>query len=101
MILEIAQVEVKPGEEDAFEARVDEALAIFRRATGCLGLELQRSIETPSRYRVMIRWRTLENHMTDFRGSPLYQEWRALVGPHFASPPQIEHCRAVMPPVAF
>jgi quinol monooxygenase YgiN len=101
MILEIAQVDVKPGEEAAFEARVKEAVAIFRRAEGCLGLDLQRSIEKPTRYRVMIRWRTLENHTVDFRGSPLFQEWRALVGPHFASPPEVEHCETAMQPATF
>jgi heme-degrading monooxygenase HmoA len=96
MILEIAQIDVKPGEEAAFEAHVKEATAVFRRAKGCLGLEDLRSIEKPSRYRVMIRWRTLENHTVDFRGSPLFQEWRALVGPHFASPPEVEHCETAM-----
>lgn len=101
MILEIAQIDVKPGEEAAFEARVKQAVDVFRRAAGCLGLDLQRSIEKPSRYRVMIRWRTLENHTVDFRGSPLFQEWRALVGPHFASPPEVEHCEAAMEPVTF
>jgi quinol monooxygenase YgiN len=101
MILEIAQIEVKPGEEAAFEARVKDAVAVFRRAEGCLGLELQRSIEKPGRYRVMIRWRTLENHTVDFRGSPLFQEWRALVGPHFASPPEVEHCETAMAAVTF
>ena len=49
----------------------------------------------------MIRWRTLENHTVDFRGSPLFQQWRALVGPHFASPPEVEHCRTAMPLVTF
>ncbi len=101
MILEIAQIDVKPGEEAAFEARVKEAVGVFRRATGCLGLDLQRSIEKPSRYRVMLRWRTLENHTVDFRGSPLYQEWRALVGSHFESPPSVEHCTFAMDPVVF
>jgi heme-degrading monooxygenase HmoA len=101
MILEIAQIDVKAGEEAAFEARVKDAVPVLRRADGCLGLELQRSIEKPSRYRVMIRWRTLENHTVNFRGSPLFQEWRALVEPHFASPPEVEHCRTAMAAVNF
>ncbi len=101
MILEIAQIDVKPGEEAMFEARVKEAVDVFRRAEGCLGLELQRSIEKPSRYRVMIRWRTLENHTVDFRGSPLFQQWRGLVGAHFAAPPEVEHCQAAMGPATF
>ncbi len=101
MILEIAQIEVKPGEEAAFEARVGEAVAIFRRAEGCLGHDLQRSIEKPGRYRVMIRWRTLENHTVEFRGSPRFPEWRALVGPHFSSPPEVEHCETALELVTF
>ncbi len=101
MILEIAQIDVKPGEEAAFETHVKEAASVFRRATGCLGYEVQRSIEKPSRYRVMIRWMTLESHTVDFRGSPLFQEWRALVGPHFAAPPEVEHCQTAMAAVNF
>lgn len=94
MILEIAQIDVKPGLEADFEVGVAKALPIFRRAKGCLGLELQRGIEKPSRYRLMVRWQTLENHTVDFRGSPDFQEWRACVGHTFAGPPEVEHTRA-------
>jgi heme-degrading monooxygenase HmoA len=51
MILEIAQIDVKPGMEAEFEAGVAQAAPIFRRAKGCAGLTLQRSTERPSRYR--------------------------------------------------
>ena len=91
MILEIAQIDVKPGMEAAFEAGVAEAAPLFRRAAGCLGMELQRSIERPNRYRLFVRWETLENHTVDFRGSPDFQEWRRLVGSTFAGPPTVEH----------
>jgi heme-degrading monooxygenase HmoA len=69
MILEIAQIEVTPGLEAEFEAGVAKAAAIFRRAKGCTGMELQRSIEHPSRYRLFVKWDTVENHTVDFRGS--------------------------------
>ncbi|MGY2052001.1 antibiotic biosynthesis monooxygenase family protein [Methylobacterium sp. JK268] len=91
MVLEIAQIEVKPGHEAAFEDGVAEATALFRRAKGCRGMELHRSIETPTRYRLMVKWETLENHTVDFRGSPDFQAWRALVSDHFAAPPAVEH----------
>lgn len=32
-------------------------------------MELQRWVQLPSRYRLLIRWDTLENHTGDFRGS--------------------------------
>ncbi|GJD49808.1 hypothetical protein OPKNFCMD_2542 [Methylobacterium crusticola] len=91
MVLEIAQIEVKPGAESAFEAGVAEAAELFRRARGCRGMELQRSVEHPSRYRLMVRWETLENHTVDFRESADFQAWRALVADHFAGAPQVEH----------
>jgi heme-degrading monooxygenase HmoA len=93
MILEIAQIDVKPGLEAEFEAGVAKAAAIFRRAKGCKGMELQRSIEHPSRYRLFVKWDTIENHTEDFRGSSDFQEWRKLVAHCFAQAPQVEHVR--------
>jgi heme-degrading monooxygenase HmoA len=93
MILEIAQIDVKPGMEAEFEAGVAKAAALFQRAKGCAAMELQRSIEKPSRYRLMVRWETLENHTEDFRGSPDFQEWRNLVSHCFERPPEVEHTR--------
>ncbi len=54
MIFEIVEIDVKPGEEAAFEAGVAQALPLFQRAKGCHGMELQRSIETPSKYRLVV-----------------------------------------------
>ena len=97
MVLEIAQIDIKPGMERDFEAGVKAAAPIFKRAKGCQGMELQRSIEKPSRYRLMVQWDTLDNHTVDFRGSPNFQEWRKLVGHCFESAPYVEHTeRAVM-----
>jgi len=93
MILEIALIEVNPGTEAEFEAGVTKAVAIFRRAKGCKGMELQRSIEHPSRYRLFVKWETVENHTVDFRNSTDFQEWRKLVGHCFAQAPQVEHVR--------
>ena len=93
MILEIAQIDVKPGREAEFEAGVVKATPLFERAKGCRGLELQRSIEKPSRYRLFVRWETLEDHMVAFRGSHDFQEWRRLVGHCFERPPEVEHTK--------
>ena len=54
MILEIAQIDIKPGMESKFEAGVKAAAPIFQRAKGCQSMELQRSIEKPSRYRLFV-----------------------------------------------
>jgi quinol monooxygenase YgiN len=91
MITEIVEIEVKPGEEAAFEAAVAQAIEVFRRSKGCRGMELHRTIEKPSKYRLFVKWETLEDHTVTFRGSENFQEWRRLAGPHFASPPAVEH----------
>jgi heme-degrading monooxygenase HmoA len=96
MIFEIAEIEVKPGEETLFEAGVAKALPLFKRAKGCHGMELQRSVEKPSKYRLVVKWETVEDHMVHFRGSDDFQEWRKLAGPHFASPPVVEHTHTVV-----
>ena len=96
MITEIAQIEVKPGMEAAFEAGVKNAVPVFQRAKGCHGLELRRSIERPGRYLLYVIWETVEDHNIGFRGSPDFQEWRKLVGHCFAAPPEVEHVRHVL-----
>jgi heme-degrading monooxygenase HmoA len=95
MITEIAQIEIKPGMESEFESGVKKAAPLFHRAKGCRGMELQRSVEKPGRYRLFVSWETLENHTVDFRNSSDFQEWRKLVGHCFASPPEVEHTRQV------
>ena len=61
MITEIALIDVKPGTEKDFEAAVAKARPLFLRAKGGKGFELHKSIEKPSRYRLMAngtRWKT-------------------------------------------
>ena len=99
MILEIGQIDVKPGMESTFEAAVAEAVPLFKRAKGCVSMRLTRSIEKPSRYRILVEWETLENHTVDFRGSEDFPKWRALVSHCFAAPPDVEH--ATIPAIGF
>jgi heme-degrading monooxygenase HmoA len=64
---------------------------VANRAKGFRGWKVQKGIESPERYLLMIYWDTLEDHTVGFRGGPLFPEWRAIVGPFFASPPVVEH----------
>lgn len=96
MITEIAQIEVKSGTEKDFETAVAKAKAAFGRAKGFHGFELHRSIEKPQRYRLMVKWETVEDHTVGFRGSENFSEWRALVGSYFAVPPEVEHTETVV-----
>ena len=96
MVLEIAQIDIKPGMEPEFEAGVAKAAPLFKRAKGCRTMSLHRSIEKPGRYRLFLTWDTVENHTKDFYGSADWQEWRKLVAHCFASPPAAEHMKEVV-----
>ncbi|MCM1943569.1 antibiotic biosynthesis monooxygenase [Streptomyces sp. G3] len=96
MITEIARIEIHPGQEREFETAVAKALPHFLAADGCDGVDLHRSVEHPSRYRLMVRWETVEHHTVTFRNSEGFAKWRALAGPHFAAPPQVEHVHSVL-----
>ncbi len=96
MVFEFADIEVKAGEESAFEAAVAKAIPIFKRAKGCRGMELQRSVEKPSKYRLVVKWDSVEDHTVNFRGSGDFQEWRRLAGPHFAAAPAVEHTQVIV-----
>lgn len=69
MIIESAEITVKPGMERQFEAGFRQAVPLFERACGCLSLQLQRGIEQPMTYRLIVGWSTLEDHTVHFRGS--------------------------------
>ncbi|MBR1251307.1 antibiotic biosynthesis monooxygenase [Bradyrhizobium sp. AUGA SZCCT0169] len=95
MITEIAQIEIKPGTEKDYEAAVAKA-ADLPPIKGFHGFELHRSIEKPQRYRFIARWDTVEAH-NDFRASEAFADWRALVGPYYAGPPEVvEHTETVV-----
>jgi heme-degrading monooxygenase HmoA len=97
MILEVAILDVKPGLETEFETAFPIAAAIIAAMPGYLSHELQRGLETPNRYILLVRWQTLADHTVGFRQSPKYQEWRTLLH-HFYEPfPTVEHYAAVWP----
>ena len=96
MILEIADIRIAPGQQANFEEAIQRGLAtVIGRARGFAGFKVNRGVESPERYVLMIFWQTLEDHTVHFRGGPLFAEWRAIVGPFFAAPPVVEHFELV------
>ncbi|MGP1677013.1 MAG: antibiotic biosynthesis monooxygenase family protein [Burkholderiales bacterium] len=92
MILEIADIRVKAGAQARFEAAIEKGVKnVIPIAQGFMGYKVNKGIESPQRFVLMIFWQTLDNHTEDFRQSPAFQEWRALAGPYFAGPPVVEH----------
>lgn len=97
MILEVATLQIKPGQTAAFEQAFAQAQRIIASMPGYEGHELQHCLEDDHQYVLLVRWTTLQDHTEGFRGSPQYQEWRALLH-HFYDPfPTVLHYRTVTP----
>lgn len=96
-ILEIAMLDVIPERSHEFEINFEKAQKIISSMKGYISHELQKSIEQPCRYALLVRWETLEDHTEGFRGSDEYQEWRQLLH-HFYDPfPLVEHFEPMHP----
>jgi heme-degrading monooxygenase HmoA len=91
MILELATIEIKQGENEGFEAALENAKLVIAQSNGFISIESQKCIEQANRYILLIQWETLEDHTIGFRESSLFTEWRALIGPFFESPPHVLH----------
>jgi heme-degrading monooxygenase HmoA len=92
MILELADLRIHPGKQAEFDAAIVKGVeTVIAKAKGFRGYKVNKGIETPERYLLMIFWDTVENHTVDFRQSPAFQQWRAIVGQYFAAPPAVEH----------
>ena len=96
MILELVDIRIQPGQQAAFDEAIQRGVeTVIAKAKGFQGFKINRGIESPERYVLQIFWTTLENHTVDFRESPAFAEWRAIVGPFFAQPPMVEHFELV------
>ncbi len=91
MILEVAILDVKETLCKEFEAAFTEATPLITSMPGYINHELNKCIETPQRYLLLVRWESLEAHTVGFRQSPEYQEWKRVLH-HFYEPfPTVEH----------
>ncbi|MEZ8143842.1 antibiotic biosynthesis monooxygenase [Enterovibrio sp. FF113] len=95
MILEVAILNVIPGQEADFEAAFAKAQAIIASQRGYISHDVRRCMEQMNRYVLLVNWETLEDHTEGFRQSEGYLEWKALLH-HFYDPfPTVEHYESV------
>ncbi|MGA2431971.1 MAG: antibiotic biosynthesis monooxygenase family protein [Acidimicrobiales bacterium] len=90
MIVEHALLPVIPGQEDAFEASMREALPLITSAPKCHGAEVRRQVEDPSIYLLLVRWESVEAH-GEFRNSELFTRWKALTHHFYSTPADVTH----------
>jgi len=91
MILEVAILDVKQGQEEEFEVTFKKAQEIISNMQGYVSHQLQKCIEKENRYILLVNWKTLEDHTVGFRQSEPYKQWKKLLH-HFYFPfPEVEH----------
>ena len=96
MILEAAVLDVRSGEESAFEQAFAAASPLIADTPGYLSHQLQRCLETKGRYLLLVRWENLEAHTIGFRQSPAFQRWKQQLH-HFYDPfPVVEHYESLI-----
>jgi heme-degrading monooxygenase HmoA len=91
MVLEVALIDVRPGQEDAFAAAYRQARAEVATTPGCRSMRMTRGVESPSRFVLLVEWDSLDAHLRGFRGTDRFVRWRQAIGPHLAAPPAVEH----------
>lgn len=77
-------------------AAMAQATPLISASPGFVSLRVERCVERPHCFLFLVEWETLAAHTEGFRGSPAYQQWRALLH-HFYDPfPTVEHFEAVV-----
>ena len=96
MITEHALLQVIPGREDEFVRAMQRAKDLIASSPGFVSLRVERGIERPGYFLLLVEWETLEDHTEGFRGSVAYEQWRATLH-HFYDPfPVVEHYEPVV-----
>jgi heme-degrading monooxygenase HmoA len=96
MILEHGVLDVREGSSAEFEATFELAKSIIAGSPGFRSLRLERCLEQPDRYVLLVEWDSVEAHEVGFRQSPAYEEWRNLLHHFYPSRPTIQHYQRVL-----
>jgi heme-degrading monooxygenase HmoA len=96
MILEVAILHVKKGEELNFERDFTIASQFIQSISGYVSHSLRKCIEEENKYILLVDWEKLEDHTIGFRESDAYLEWKKTLHHYYDPFPTVEHYEMVM-----
>jgi heme-degrading monooxygenase HmoA len=96
VILEHALLGVLPGHEAEFQMAFADARPLIACQPGFRSLRLERCLEQPNRFLLLVEWDALEDHTEGFRTSPEYERWRKLLHGFYDPFPRVEHYETVL-----
>lgn len=91
MVLEVADIKITPGSDEAFIAAFRGVRDVLTSTPGCRSARMTHGIESPSRFVLLVEWNSVQAHEQNFRGTDRFTSWRAAIGPFFDGPPNVEH----------
>ena len=91
MFLEVAILNIRPGQSAAFEQAITVARPLIAATPGFQRIEIRPCIEMPGRYLLLVAWEKVEDHTVGFRQSSRYQQWRELLHGFYDPFPTVEH----------
>jgi heme-degrading monooxygenase HmoA len=91
MILEHALLQVRPGEEVAFEAAMAEARPLIAASPGFLGIEVRPAVEQRGLYLLLVQWESIAHHREGFRKSDRYGKWSGLLHRFYDPMPRVDY----------
>lgn len=91
MITEIAIFTAIPGKEEELGHAMLRGIEAIRQHLQCHSIHVSRCIEQPTQYMLTVSWASLEAHTIDFRGGPLFPQWRSHINGLFEPSPIVFH----------
>ena len=91
MVTEIAIFNAVPGKEDELGQAIIRGLEVIRKHPECISSHSTRCIEYTGRYMLTNVWSSLEAHTIDFRGGPLFAQWRNSIHGLYEGSPEVFH----------
>ncbi len=95
MITETAILNIIPGQQLLFEKAFAKAEKIISKSKGYVHHELLKCMEKEMQYILLVKWETIEDHVTGFRKSAAYQEWKKLLHHYYNPFPEVLHYAAI------
>jgi heme-degrading monooxygenase HmoA len=96
MILEVAILNVKTGQEKQFELDFTIAGQFISSINGYISHSLRKCLEQENKYILLVDWKNLEDHTIGFRQSPQYLEWKKLLHHYYDPFPIVEHYETII-----
>jgi heme-degrading monooxygenase HmoA len=96
MILEVAILNVKCGQEKQFETDFAVAGKLISSMKGYMKHSLSKCVEQQNKYILLVDWENLEDHTIGFRQSAEYLEWKNILHHYYAPFPTVEHYATII-----